>query len=299
MTTLGGAAAADRPAYGPALMSIGEVLAQLRPDFPDITISKLRFLESEGLVEPYRAPSGYRKYTADHLERLRFVLAAQRDRYLPLRVIREQIEATDRGERVVGLTPPPAPSPLSPGAGAARSPGVAPSSGVAPVAAPSPPSTVPSVPVQPTRPPMSAEPAAPVTAEPSRSGVRAEWSDQRMTRAQLAERSGLDESGLVDLEGYGLLPTPTAGFYGGEALAVARIAARLAEYGLEARHLRPYRTMADREVGLLAQLVPTLAHQGGRDGRQQALETVHELAALCAQLHSALVRHGLRQTVGF
>jgi hypothetical protein len=119
-----------------------------------------------------------------------------------------------------------------------------------------------------------------------------------MTRAQLSERSGLDEAGLVDLEGYGLLPAPTAGFYGGEALVVARIAARLADFGLEARHLRPYRTMADREVGLLAQLVPTLSHQGGRDGRQQALETVHELAALCAQLHSALVRHGLRQTIG-
>ena len=119
-----------------------------------------------------------------------------------------------------------------------------------------------------------------------------------MTRAQLCERSGLDEAGLVDLEGYGLLPAPTAGFYGGEALVVARIAAQLAEFGLEARHLRPYRTMADREVGLLAQLVPTLAHQGGRDGRQQARETVHELAALCAQLHAALVRHGLRQTIG-
>src|SRR5215470_11378476 len=98
------------------LMSIGEVLARLRPEFPDITISKLRFLESEGLVEPYRAPSGYRKYTAGHVERLRFVLAAQRDRYLPLRVIREQIEATDRGERVIGLTPPPSAVPAPAGA---------------------------------------------------------------------------------------------------------------------------------------------------------------------------------------
>src|SRR5215831_7908060 len=88
---------------GEAMLSIGEVLGLLRPDFPDVTISKLRFLEAEGLVEPMRAPSGYRKYTAAHVDRLRFVLAAQRDRYLPLRVIREQIEAMDRGERVVGL----------------------------------------------------------------------------------------------------------------------------------------------------------------------------------------------------
>src|SRR6478752_5684979 len=91
------------------VLSIGEVLGLLRPEFPDVTISKLRFLEAEGLIEPMRAPSGYRKYTRAHVERLRFVLTAQRDRYLPLRVIREQIEALDRGERVVGLAPLPSP----------------------------------------------------------------------------------------------------------------------------------------------------------------------------------------------
>jgi DNA-binding transcriptional MerR regulator len=264
-------------------MSIGEVLAQLRPEFPDITISKLRFLESEGLVEPYRAPSGYRKYTAEHVERLRFVLAAQRDRYLPLRVIREQIAATDRGERVVGLpttlSAPPVPAPPARPAPPAQRP-------------PTAPETAPARAAMPER----AEPFA--TDAPPRPSVRADLNDQRLTRSQLCDRSGLDEAGLVDLEEYGLLPLPVAGFYGAEALVVARISARLAEYGLEARHLRPYRTTADREVGLLAQLVPTLAHQGGRDGRQQALETVHELAALCAQLHGALVRHGLRQTLG-
>ncbi len=92
-------------------MSIGEVLARLRPEFPEITISKLRFLEAEGLVEPMRTPAGYRKYTPSHLDRLKYVLSAQRDRYLPLRVIRDQLEALDRGERVVGLaTPPPPPA---------------------------------------------------------------------------------------------------------------------------------------------------------------------------------------------
>lgn len=220
-------------------MSIGEVLARLRPEFPDITISKLRFLESEGLVESLRAPSGYRKYTAAHLERLRFVLTAQRDRYLPLRVIREQLKAMERGERVVGF----------------------------PTATP--------------------EPDTPT-----------EVGEVKLTRAQLSERSGLDEAGLVDLEQYGLLPPPRDGHYGGEALTVARVAARLSAYGLEARHLRPYRTAADREVGLLAQLVSTIAKQPGPVGRQQALETVHELAALCAQLHGALVRHGLREVLG-
>ena len=78
-------------------MSIGEVLSALRPEFPDVTISKLRFLESEGLVEPARTPSGYRKFSREDLERLRYVLEAQRDHYLPLRVIKEHLDAMDRG----------------------------------------------------------------------------------------------------------------------------------------------------------------------------------------------------------
>src|SRR3954453_20992992 len=76
---------------GERLMSIGEVLAHLRGDFPDVTISKLRFLETEGLVEPRRTPAGYRKYTWTDVTRLRYVLTAQRDHYLPLRVIREHL----------------------------------------------------------------------------------------------------------------------------------------------------------------------------------------------------------------
>jgi DNA-binding transcriptional MerR regulator len=78
-------------------MSIGEVLALLRPDFPDVSISKIRFLEAEGLVEPERAASGYRKFSPADLQRLRYILAAQRDHYLPLKVIREHLAAIERG----------------------------------------------------------------------------------------------------------------------------------------------------------------------------------------------------------
>src|SRR5437868_6462948 len=85
-------------------MSIGEVLAILRPDFADVTISKIRFLESEGLVEPERTASGYRKFSRDDVARLRYVLSAQRDHYLPLRVIKQHLEAIDRG-----LEPPDTP----------------------------------------------------------------------------------------------------------------------------------------------------------------------------------------------
>ncbi|MFC6082538.1 transcriptional regulator FtsR [Sphaerisporangium aureirubrum] len=81
-----------------AFMSIGEVLELLRADFPDITVSKIRFLEGEGLIEPQRAPSGYRKFTHADVERLRFILTAQRDRYLPLRVIKDHLDtAGDEG----------------------------------------------------------------------------------------------------------------------------------------------------------------------------------------------------------
>ena len=87
-----------------SLMSIGEVLTQLRADFPDVTISKIRFLESEGLVEPARTPSGYRKFSHADVGRLHYVLATQRDHYLPLRVIKDHLDALDRG-----LEPPAVP----------------------------------------------------------------------------------------------------------------------------------------------------------------------------------------------
>ncbi len=83
---------------GDELLSIGAVLTFLRDDFPEVTISKIRFLEAEGLVEPQRTPSGYRKFSPADLERLAYVLRVQRDHYLPLRVIREHLDAIERGE---------------------------------------------------------------------------------------------------------------------------------------------------------------------------------------------------------
>ena len=80
-----------------SLLSIGEVLATLRTEFPDVTISKIRFLETEGLVQPARTPSGYRKFSHADVERLRYVLGAQKEHYLPLKVIKEHLEAIDRG----------------------------------------------------------------------------------------------------------------------------------------------------------------------------------------------------------
>ncbi|BFV60468.1 MerR family transcriptional regulator [Kitasatospora sp. CMC57] len=91
---------------GDELLSIGAVLTFLRDDFPEVTISKIRFLEAEGLVEPQRTPSGYRKFSSADLDRLAYVLRMQRDHYLPLRVIREHLDAIERGEAPPALPAP-------------------------------------------------------------------------------------------------------------------------------------------------------------------------------------------------
>ncbi|MEV8098386.1 MerR family transcriptional regulator [Kitasatospora sp. NPDC085879] len=106
-------AAEVRGRGGDELLSIGAVLAFLRDDFPEVTISKIRFLEAEGLVDPQRTPSGYRKFSAGDVERLAYVLRMQRDHYLPLRVIREHLDAIERGEAPPALpAPEPRPGPL-------------------------------------------------------------------------------------------------------------------------------------------------------------------------------------------
>ncbi len=102
-------------------LTIGEVLAVLRDDFPDVTISKIRYLESEDLVHPQRTPSGYRKFSRADVTRLRYVLTSQRDHYLPLRVIKDHLDALDRGEPLppgaAGTAAPP-PAEIAPADGA-------------------------------------------------------------------------------------------------------------------------------------------------------------------------------------
>ncbi len=191
------------------------------------------------------------------------MLSAQRDRYLPLRVIRDQFEALDRGERVVGMATPP-PPPVTPPSPAPPEP--APSSVSVPAAVPAP---------------------APIQSPAARMDL---GGDTRLTRTQLAERAGLDEAGVADLEQYGLLVPGPSGYYGGEALTVARIAAQLAEYGLEARHLRPYRATADREVGLLAQLVPPLARQAAWPARARGPRRWRRSTSWRRCAHSCMAR---------
>ncbi|SHN47467.1 MerR family transcriptional regulator [Cryptosporangium aurantiacum] len=233
-----------------AYLSIGEVLSQLRPEFPDTTISKLRFLESEGLVEPERTPAGYRKYSPEDVARLRYVLAAQRDQYLPLRVIREHLQAIDRG---------------APGADGDR----------------------------PDQRALVANDALPAAGDFSRPEV-----DVRLSRSDLLARTGITDAQLKQIENYGLVSARGAGWYDADGLAVAETVVRMAEFGLEPRHLRGYKTAADREVGLFEQVVAPVARQRGPEAKARAEEIVRELAALSLRLHTALVQARLRGSLG-
>ncbi|MGW0228970.1 transcriptional regulator FtsR [Actinopolymorpha singaporensis] len=231
--------------------SIGEVLARLRPEFPDVTISKIRFLEAEGLVEPERAPSGYRKFGHDDIERLRFVLTAQRDHYLPLRVIKEHLAALD-----AGLTPPNLPS------GEGR--------------------------VQPA--PRIVDDEG--TVRPS--AFRPSRSDVRWDRQEVIELAGIKPELFEQLESYGLVTArPGRDLFDEDALAIAKVAGELAGFGLEPRHLRAFRTAADRQVGLIEQVTAPLVRHRAADSRARAEEHTRELAALSVQLHALLVKAGL------
>lgn len=229
-------------------MNIGEVLARLREDFPGISISKIRFLEDKGLIDPERTSAGYRKFSPEDVERLRYVLRMQRDHYLPLKVIGEHLDAIDRG-----LEPPAI-------------------EGVGP--------TVPKV--------ALAEDGLPAA------DSFAARSDLRLSRRELLKVAGIDEELLRELETYGLVRGSRTGHFDADELLIAKTASELAGFGFEPRHLRAFKTAADREVGLVEQVVTPL--RGGRDAaaKARAEEAVAEIAALSVKLHATLVKTGLR-----
>jgi DNA-binding transcriptional MerR regulator len=236
-------------ASGRARISIGEVLDQLRPDFPGLNISKIRYLESEGLVEPERTPSGYRKFSAQDVERLRYVLVAQREHYLPLKVIREHLDAMDRG-----LEPPALPT------------------------------TGPQVP----RVVLSGD------GMPSPEAFANGGAELRLSKRELIETAEIDEALLEQLVAFGMVRMrPGSKHFDGDALVIAKAAGELAAYGLEPRHLRAFKTAADREVGLVEQAVAPLRGQRDPGSQARSEQAVRDLAALAVKLHATLVKAGL------
>ena len=243
--------APDSSAY--AGMSIGAVLELLRPDFPDVTISKIRFLEAEGLVTPQRAASGYRRFTAYDCARLRFILTAQRDHYLPLKVIRAQLDAQPDGEL------PPFGSPY----GVPRLVTV-PSDGETGIGGPS---------------------AAEAT------------NHVRLTRQDLVERAGIDDELVSALLKAGIITTGRGGFFDEHAVVILQCARALSDYGVEPRHLRAFRSAADRQSDLIAQIAGPLVKAGKAGARDRADDLAREVAALAITLHTSLVKSAVRDVL--
>jgi DNA-binding transcriptional MerR regulator len=251
--------------------TIGEVLNRLKDEFDDITISKIRFLEAEGLISPDRTESGYRKFAPADIDRLRYVLRAQRDRYLPLKVIKEELARLDAG-LPVGEAPAPAAGDADGGrraSGRGRGRDVR---GGGPQAADA-----------------GSEPAAaPLLDRPAPDG--------RFSEAELAEASGLSERHVAELRDHGLLSAGPD--YDGDDLAVVRHAADLLGAGLEVRHLRMYRQFADREASLAEQLVSPMLRQRNPDSRRVATERAERLARVGGHLHRTLLARQLRTLLG-
>ena len=237
-------------------MSIGAVLDLLRGDFPDVSISKIRFLEAEGLVTPERTASGYRRFTAYDCARLRFILTAQRDQYLPLKVIKAQLDAHADGElpqtrsaygvpRLVPVEPDPD---MASGGSAAGLSGVAPT-------------------------------------------------QVRLRREDLLARSGIDEALLTELIKAGVIRPGTAGFFDEHSVVIAQCAGALADYGVEPRHLRAFRSAADRQSDVIAQIAGPVVKAGKAGARDRADDLAREVAALAITLHTSLIKSAVRDVL--
>jgi DNA-binding transcriptional MerR regulator len=274
--------------------SIGEVLDLLKDEFPDITISKIRFLEGQGLLDIERTPSGYRKFHDPDVARLKWILRQQREHFLPLRVIRERLSRT--GGEVPGngveidLTAEehaaqPAHEHAAVGARAVPAPPEPPAA-----ATPPPPPSVPAGPAP------EAETEAGPAGVPGTDGTGVTRSAE-----ELAAAAGLDIEVLRELERFGLVTgrrVAGAVEYDADALAVAKAAKGFARHGVEARHLRGYLIAAEREASLYEQLVLPLARQRTPAGRRAAAALLDELVEQGASMRSALLRSAFREHFG-
>jgi DNA-binding transcriptional MerR regulator len=214
-------------------LTIGAVCTLLREEFPDISISKIRYLEDQGLLAPRRTPGRYRLYGDEDVERLRTILRLQRDEFLPLRVIRQELSSATAKERI-------------------RRAG----------------------------------------RERLRSVEEAE-----IDLGELCKRAGVTNGFARELEEYGLIEARLEGgerLYGEGEADVAAVCAKLARFGIDARHLRPFRTAAEREVGLLSAIVAPALRSRNPERRQAGLEDLQALAELAQELSGLLFWRSLR-----
>ena len=276
-----------------APVSIGDVLDQLRPEFADITISKIRFLESQGLIDPERTPSGYRRFSAADVERLRFILREQREHFLPLKVIKERLDEVDGGASLDSVS------------GAAPEP----ESASAPDTEPAPKRRRAKAPAAEPLFEMARRAAEVGEARATTSGVRdiagpddyaASQTEVILNRAELATAAGITDDELGQLEEYGLVaPTHTSRdrvLFDEDALVIARVAGQFMRHGIEARHLRMYRAFAEREAGLFEQVLLPYRRQRNPEAQARTHDTLGELSGLGRQLRTALLRQTVRRS---
>ncbi|MDQ1437792.1 MAG: hypothetical protein QOK43_1421 [Acidimicrobiaceae bacterium] len=290
-----------------AYLSIGEVLSLLKDEFPDVTISKIRFLESQGLLDPERTPSGYRKFYDADVDRLRWILRQQREHFLPLKVIKGRLggEEDGAGEAMPLADGEPALG-AAPAAQQVRYEGSRgltetdmasasePASATGPASEPaSAPEPTPAAPT-PAAAPTARRPVVPVFMDEPTSAAN-------LTLDELAQSSGLTHAQVRELEAYGLVTGRIVGgsnYFDDEALAVAQLAAGFMRFGVGARHLRAFKSAAEREAGQFEAVVLPLLKQRNPQARQQALDTLEELSKLAEGLRSALLRQALRDLAG-
>ncbi len=218
----------------PKLRTIGAVCEELRSDFPDISVSKIRYLEEQGLITPRRTRGGYRLFSPEDVERLTTVLRLQRDEFLPLRVIREALDgpgAADRARRrPVGLT----------------------------------------------------------------------GDEDEIDLAELCERASVSPDFVRDLEEYGVVLSRMDGgehVYRESEADVAAACARLARFGVDARHLRTFVTAAGRQASLLEQIVAPPLRSRNPERRKAALEDLAGLARVAQELSYLIFVRDLRAVV--
>ncbi len=307
--------------------SIGEVLSLLQDEFPEITISKIRFLESQGLIEPERTPSGYRRFYQADFDLLQWILLQQRDHYLPLKVIRDRIRSGDTEQGLLDFTdangdhsesrtmaaepvvaqpvasereaaepvsaesgtenssPDPAPSPTTDTDAATDTAAVAVPDHQASAVDPEPDSAD----------NVATEAEIAAESEPEPAAVHPPIA---LTRDELAESSGCSVKMVSDLERYGLVKGRKAGpvvLYDNTALVISRIAAQFDNYGLEPRHLRTFLIGAEREMGLVHQVVEPMMHRRDEETRRKAHETLDDLTDLAGSLRSILMRQATEE----
>lgn len=285
----------------PDHQSIGEVLAALRDEYPDITISKIRFLESQGLIDPERTPSGYRKFRDGDVARLRWILQQQKENFLPLKVIKARLD--DVGPD--GLPEDVAELPAA-------------EATVEAAAAPKPRTKA-----KPKKAPRAQKPAARVEAKTATKGrsvpaagsarrapqfespmlplddgetddLSAEVSGASFTRTELASVAGLTSQQLTELEEFGLI-APAAGsgdrvIFDEDALVIAKLSAEFAGHGIGPRHLRMFRVAAEREAGLYDQVIAPRLLRKNPEARTKAREDLVDLARLGRSLRAVLLR---------